>query len=356
MRSWKNLLPVSVVLAGLTLAFIEIPNAGGQERAPAETTPADTAVLLMEQDGKPAPKPAPASAPTPPRPQPTPAPDEDIAPEPETLATFDSSVGYIDNAVPTDLIRFRFDTAYKNNRPNRAEYFYAKGAPGGPGLPLPETSVDYQELTTYVEHAFRPRFSGFIETPARFLDPQVNDPEDGFGDMTTGFKYAFQYREAAVSSFQLRTFIPTGNPNRGLGTNHVSLEPALLFYRQPAERLRVEGEFRYWIPVGGTDFAGDLFRYGIGASYGERPRDRCWLSPVTELVGWTVLSGKETVVQVPGATPVIQSAAGDTIVNAKAGFRFGFGDRADVYFGYGRALTGDVWYKNLWRLEFRLFY
>ena len=45
----------------------------------------------------------------------------------ETLAMFDSSVGYIDTAIPGNVFRLRFDTAYNNNRPNRAEFFYAKG-------------------------------------------------------------------------------------------------------------------------------------------------------------------------------------------------------------------------------------
>jgi hypothetical protein len=34
----------------------------------------------------------------------------------------------------------------------------------------------------------------------------------------------------------------------------------------------------------------------------------------------------------------------------------GFGDLADMYVGYGRPLTGDRWYENTVRVEFRLFY
>lgn len=317
----------------------------------------------------PAPEKPPEKPPEPPPVQPpvpapaAPAPDEslaqapssdDIAPGGEMLAMFDSSVGYIDSAIPASQLRARYDSAYKNNRPNRAEFFYAKGAPTGPGLPLPETSVDYETLEAYLEYAFSSRFSGFFTAPARFLSPEVNTPEDGFGDLDTGFKYAFQRTADAVTTFQLRAFAPTGNPNRGLGTNHVSLEPALLMYRKLSDRIRYEGEFRYWVPIGGTDFAGDVIRYGAGLSYGERPPDKLWLTPVAEIVGWTVLSGKESATFFPGATPVVMNAAGDTIVNAKAGVRVGCGERANLYFGYGRALTGDVWYKNLYRLEFRL--
>lgn len=269
---------------------------------------------------------------------------------------FDSSVGYIDSAIPGNVIRLRFDTAYNNNRPNRAEFFYAKGAPTGPGLPLPEVSVDYQTIESYMEYAFGPRFSGFLTAPVRFLNPQVNDPEAGFGDMETGVKYAFISNPDMVTSFQLRTYIPTGNSTRGLGTNHASLEPGFLMFRKLTPKLNWENELRYWVALGGTDFAGDLLRYGTGFSYGERPPDRIWLTPVVEMVGWTVLSGKESVVFGAGAPPVVLDASGDTIVNAKVGVRLGFGHCANLYFGYGRALTGDVWYKDLYRAEFRLMY
>lgn len=322
-----------------------------------------------QPEAKPEPRPEPRPQPKPeaaPLPQQPPPPPETPAPEPaptpedasggEPLAMFDSSVGYIDTAIPGNVMRLRYDTAYNNNRPNRAEFFYAKGAPGGPGLPLPEVSVDFQTLEAYFERLFTPHVSGFLSVPARFLDPQVNDIEDGFGDMEVGFKYAFLNRPDMVSSFQFRTYIPTGDSTRGLGTNHVSLEPSLLVFRKLTDKINWENELRYWVAVGGTNFAGDLVRYGTGFSYGERPPDRMWLTPVAEIVGWTVLSGKETAVFFPGATPVVQDASGDTIVNVKAGFRLGFGHRANLYFGYGRALTGDVWYKDLYRAEFRLMY
>ena len=81
-------------------------------------------------------------------------------------------------------------------------------------------------------------------------------------------------------------------------------------------------------------------------------------APVVEFVGWTVLSGQEA----DGATGTIENARGDTIINAKLGVRFGFGEliqpggvsRTDFYVGYGRALTGDVWYRDLIRAEWRI--
>jgi hypothetical protein len=268
------------------------------------------------------------------------------------LTTFDSAVGYIDNAIPNNLVRLRVDAAYDNNRATRAEFFYARGAPLGPGLPEPEPLVDYQEIFAYVEAKVRPNASVFIEAPVRLLNPEENANHAGYGDMTTGFKWAFLADCARVASFQFRVFVPTGDADKGLGTDHVSLEPGLLLLNRLSDRLRVESELRLWIPVGGTDFAGEVLRYGIGFSYGERPRNAWWVTPVVEFVGWTVLSGKELVTFNPPL--IVEEADGDTIVNAKFGLRIGYGDRCDFYMGYGRALTGDVWYKDIWRTELRL--
>jgi hypothetical protein len=49
-----------------------------------------------------------------------------------------------------------------------------------------------------------------------------------------------------------------------------------------------------------------------------------------------------------------QDAGDETILNAKLGVRVKFADRSDLYVGYGRALTGTVWYKDMLRVEYRL--
>src|SRR5262249_30284360 len=101
-----------------------------------------------------------------------------------------------------------------------------------------------------------------------------------------------------------------------------------------------EGEFRYWAPIGGTDFAGDLIRYGVGLVYGMHASNEIWLTPVAEVVGWTIFDGHQQVVG-PGGF-FTQSAVG-TIVNASLGVRFGLGDHADIYAGYSRCFTAPRW-------------
>ncbi len=171
--------------------------------------------------------------------------------------------------------------------------------------------------------------------------------------MNAGLKWAVVYTDNTVVSLQFRTFIPTGNSELGLGTHHVSLEPGILFNQRITERLTLEGELRDWIPVGGTDFAGNIINYGLAASYVVYKNNRFSISPVAEFVGWTVLGGKETVA-LSSTLFEVRSAVGDTIVNAKAGARVRFGEHSDFYIGYGRALTGDFWYKDIVRVEYRL--
>src|SRR5262245_29056986 len=105
----------------------------------------------------------------------------------------DSSVGYIDPAIPGNVFRFRFDASYDDRRPTRAEFFYPKGAPAGPGLPEPEPRVDFQEFAAYLEMAATDRLSAFVNVPVRLLNPEVNRDHTGFSDLDAGFKYAFLY-------------------------------------------------------------------------------------------------------------------------------------------------------------------
>lgn len=264
----------------------------------------------------------------------------------------DGGVGYIDSAFPLSQFRFRFDAAWGNNRPTRGEFFYPRGGAAGPGLPRPEPNVDFQELSTYLEYAPGPCFSVFLETPYRLLNPTVNNNNSGFSDLVTGFKWVLCRSNDSICTFQLKNYCPTGEAERGLGTHHYSIEPGLLYSHLLSERLQLDAELRYWVPIGGTNFAGDVIRYGLGLTFGQRNPCGFWLTPVTEFVGWTFLDGRVLTAFEDGST-LIEDAAGDTIVNGKFGVRFGCGECWDIYAGYGRAFTGDVLYRDILRVEWR---
>jgi hypothetical protein len=283
--------------------------------------------------------------------QPQPAPSDE-----EPVNVGDTNVGYIDSAIPATQFRLRSDIAYGNDRPTRAEFFYARGAPLGPGLPVPETSVDYQDISSYLELALDDCTSIFGELPVRFINPDINDNSAGLGDSNVGIKRALIFNSEEVVSFQLKVYIPSGDADRGLGNHHTTIEPGLLCYKKLNCSWALEGELRYWVPVDGTEgFEGEVIRYGAGVSCKSFQNCHVSVSPVAEFVGWTVLSGKVAVTESPGAVQ-IEDATGDTIVNVKVGLRFGFGPCRQAYFGYGRALTGDQWYDDVFRLEYRRFF
>jgi hypothetical protein len=289
--------------------------------------------------------------------------------------------GYIDYAVVGNFARFRFDAAYDNPFPDRAEFFYGacgvlRGgnfAPDAPG-PLPrtrppcETGVDHQDLSAYLELALNNRFSGFIDVPFRFINPEQNDNARGFGDLRVGFKFALIAEPENYLTFQMKAYTPTGDAGRGLGTDHVSLEPGLLCYSRLSDNCTFFGEIRDWIPIDGTEttdagnFAGNVLRYGAGLGYDlMRSQCRCESKSVTfltEFVGWSVLDGYK--VDINNTAPLVSpnaprtvADARTTIVNVKLGIRASVNGRS-LYAGYGRALTGQTWYEDIFRLEYRV--
>ncbi len=273
---------------------------------------------------------------------------------------------YIDNAIVTNMFRYRFDAAYNNPFPDRAEFFYAQCGcfgPGAPGPLLPETNVDYQEMTPYFERAFSNRFSLFAETPVRFINPEINDNTAGFGDMNFGFKRSLYACQQTYLTAQFRVYVPTGDADRGLGTAQVSFEPSLLYLRRVNDRVVTQGEFRVWIPtsdnqatVGGQqrNFAGTVLRTGYGLGYDLLKLDTCCqrrrLTGTFEAVGWYITDG----LALDGSNPAAGafSVAEDTIVNLKSGLRYTAGPQS-IASSYGFAVTGDRWYSDILRLEYR---
>jgi len=267
----------------------------------------------------------------------------------------DTNVGYIDPAIPGDVFRLRLDAAYDNLRPNRDEFFWAAGPPFGRGPRIPESSVNYQDIAAYCETLVAPAFSAFANVPVRFLDPQQNANATGLADVDAGVKFALIDEPDLVTTFQFRTYAPSADFSRGLGTGHVSLEPAFLAYLPLGDYWGLEGEVRDWIPVGGSSFAGNIIRYGLGA-HCNLLRTSSWsVTPVAEFVGWTALDGKVSVREPTGLVN-IEDATGATIINAKVGLRIRFERPGDLYVGYGRPLTGNSWYLNTFRVELRFFF
>ena len=289
-----------------------------------------------------------------------------------------SMVGYIEDASVRTQFRIRFDGGWGIDSPDRAEMFYAKcgcyrdlaGSPLlDPDAPGPRpglvTDMNFTQFNVFGEYAVSPRFSVFGEAPIRSIKPQTFlagtgsfDNQSGFGDLMAGIKFSLLSDDMRDVTLLFRATLPTGDAAKGLGTDHASFEPALLYRQEVNERVSVETQFGVWNPIGGsrgplaTDdkFAGSVLYYGIGPSFDLVTTDRVRFSPVVELVGWRVLRGFETKTVLTGTGGNVD---GLNIVNLKLGARTSFNNGGSVYVGFGWGLTDAIWYDKIFRFEYR---
>ncbi len=295
-----------------------------------------------------------------------------------------SNVGYVDNAVVGTQLQVRFDYNAGIDRADRAEFIQGKCGcyrqldrdPDAPGAADPDvedpfseaiigTEAQYLDYALDAEFAFHPRASVFAEIVYRTA--QVAGVRDwvGWGDAAVGFKAAILMQPERFLTAQLRTYLPTGDASEGLGTDHVSLEPSLLLYNELTSRARLEAEVRYWVPLGGStgkgvegfddsdDYAGPVLRYGAGLGYDLIEDSWLRFTPVVEVVGWQVLGGLATYSENGRASGLeSEDATGTMILNVKTGARIGLGGH-DLFAGIGFALTEDVWYDQIIRVEYR---
>jgi hypothetical protein len=289
-----------------------------------------------------------------------------------------SMVGYIEDATIRTQLRFRFDMGWGMDSPDRAEFFYGKcgcyrdlagsplldpEAPGpGPGI---VTGLNFNQFMVLGEYAVNGRVSIFGELPIRSLDPKSFvdgtgsfEGQSGIGDITAGVKLGLVTDENRDVTLLLRASMPSGDSLKGLGTDHASFEPALLYRQAVHDRVSIESQFGLWNPIGGSrgpqpsddKFAGSILYYGIGPSVDAFDNGKVRFSPVVELVGWHVLKGFETKTLL---TPVGGNAEGVNVVNLKFGARTSFNDSGSIYVGFGWHLTDAVWYDKIWRFEYR---
>src|SRR5262245_61846571 len=269
---------------GVTSTIAEAPAVVEQAKPPQTTKPPATPPPTAKP---PAPPPQTAKPPAPP-PQPPPPPPP---PSPIRRGT---TVAYIADAPIEDYVRVRFDTAFDNNVPDRAEFFYAQcgcnggGAPG-PGSPGPQdlaTSLNFQQLVGDFSYAFHPRIAVFGSLPLRFVQPQsflgetLTPPQNnntfdggsGLSDIRAGVKGSIFSNDKSVVTAQVQFYFPSGDAKKGLGTDHTSFETAVLFYQRVTDKVTIESQFGDWHPIGGStaggiDYAGDVLFYGIGPSF-----------------------------------------------------------------------------------------
>jgi len=286
-----------------------------------------------------------------------------------------SMVGYVGDASIGSELRVRFDAGSGIEAPDRAEFFYGKcgcyrglpanhpaydpDAPGpGPGI---ATDLNYQQLNIFAEYAMNGRVSVFGDIPVRWLQPQAFaagfgtfSNGTGFSDIRAGLKAGLVANDRQYLTAQVEFVFPSGDAAKGLGTNHSSFAPTLLYLQRAGDRVTVESQFGVVFPIGGSagiptsgseKFAGTVITYAGGVSVELAPNGRIHFAPVVELFAWHVVNGFQTLTLGP--------ADGTDIANIKIGGRVGT-DRQSVYFGYGQAMTEAGWYDKIFRTEFRV--
>lgn len=287
-----------------------------------------------------------------------------------------SMVGYVNDSDIRSRIRLRYDSAWEVQAPDRAEFFYAKcgcyrflpashpafdpnAAGPGPGV---VTDLKFQQLHVLGEYAVSDRVSVFATFPFRFLKPEAFAPgtgsfgdSSGFSDLQFGAKAGIVSTDRRQLTVSLQVTTPTGDAAKGLGTDHASYEPALLYHERASDRVSIEAQFGEVFPHGGdagvpvsasNGFAGKVLYYGIGPSVEVYRSGQTAFAPVVELVGWHVLNGYQTLDQV--------TAKGTNIVNLKIGGRILMPNESSIYVGWGKALTDDEWYDHIIRFEYRV--
>ncbi len=258
---------------------------------------------------------------------------------------------FLDFARPRSMTRFRWNHGENLILPDRNEYFW--GAIGGPGPGLPETGLDYDELTIYLETA-SDNFSLFIETPYRNNDPDINFGSGGFGDLRFGTKSLLVDCELLQFTFQFTTTVPTGRSGNGLGTGHTSLEPALLASLKLAPDTYMQAQLAEWIPLGGTPgVQGSLLRYNFAFNrVMYRPLPDTDLIGILEFGGFAFQAGGFT----DPVSGLVLPSNEDGYFYLGPGLRLSVCDKLDVGFGASFALTDQHFADQIYRIELRYFY
>ena len=281
-------------------------------------------------------------------------PDPCYEPRWEPLA---NAAFFVDPVRPATQTRFRWDRGYNVRLPDRAEYFWARADGQGLG-PRPfagvqvSPRVDFHELTMYTEAA-RGSFSVWTELPYRNSDPILATGGSGFGDMKVGTKSVIFDRELVQIAFQMTTHIPTGNAMKGLGVEHVSLEPSIIMGLRLTPTTYFQGQIAEWIPLGGSDYAGAILNYHLSMNQTVwQPVTNVLLISTWEFNGWTFQDGGYT-------DPVLgpgQRATGQSYFSGGPGLRLSICDNLDFGVGSAFALSYPHWAATQFRFEMRYRY
>ncbi|MCG8649486.1 MAG: hypothetical protein MI861_06620, partial [Pirellulales bacterium] len=273
--------------------------------------------------------------------------------------TRDRGIGYervmfapnvLDPAIGTPHFGVRYQLDAGLRTPNRAEYYWAAG-PSGPGV---ETSVNAQDLHFRLA-AGNDRMMALTQYTMRSLDPDIAANTTGVGDLVVGAQALLLDGKRTKLATILRTYLPTGPVDRGLGTGNTSIEHGLLIRHCVSAETYWFGEVKYWLPIAGTpNISGDVLTTGWGVSTIAAESDVFALLPTFELRTLSFLFGGET-----GLDGSTRRVDGVTALELYPGARFVLGPKSDLGLlelgvSAGITVADRNWFDTRWVLDLRL--
>jgi len=261
----------------------------------------------------------------------------------------------IEASQPTNFLMLRWDSGYGLQTPDRAEYFWSM--PGrGPALsPTYPNSLNYTELR-FINEVGSQVFSVQTEIPLRLLQPDVGGSSSGIGDMKVATKARLVNGKRWQITQIMRTYIPIGSAQNGMGTGHVSLEPGALVRYEVRSDTYIHTQVKYWIPIAAdVGFASNVLTTGVGVSHVLYETNNFAIIPSVEFVNYGFLSGQKTV------NGINVYAGGENAYNIVTGARFVIGPKADLgLFELGVSNTTGVgvdrYVDNLLRVDFKFIF
>ena len=166
---------------------------------------------------------------------------------------------FADYARPRTVTRIRYDNLENMTRPDRNQFWINNVTPGLQERTSSRTdpTARLQQVYLYQEAAGE-RGSFFVEYPYRQINESWAPTQAGFGDVNFGIKSLLFDCEMLQVTFQMRTYMPSGNFMNNLGTGQFAVDPSILTSLKLSDGTYFQGQFGNWIPVGGPGGNGKL--------------------------------------------------------------------------------------------------
>jgi hypothetical protein len=183
----------------------------------------------------------------------------------------------------------------------RFDYFFAK-EPGEDD----EAGADRHTFRLEGEYAFTSWLSFEVDVPYTFLEPDEGQSTDRLDNTEVGLKYAnFTFSEyGLLLGGGIEFGLPTGNEEKGIGSNHVlEVEPYLdVGYKR--DRLEIVGFTSFGLPQNENcqDEADLELGWNVSVLYHATPR----IQTLLEFDGEHVFGGEEDGLDVVNVTPGIK--------------------------------------------------